>query len=294
MSTQPRILVKAGSSLASLTEVSVNGSPHDVSSSRFEGSVGVRIEHWLGATSSSPSSPEAPFQDGATFSIVINGRFKEEIKAHEVLWGNEWDNPIRESLPYGTSAALKFVHFVDPTLTHDIYADKPWALSPLLSTVNFLSLTKIKPDDPLPAFDYQVPEDISTVADAPELKGQPAKRKTWLSDAKNKEKIILGPDLLVATDFCNGYIDFKTLSLKIPGGLHFALQHMWDGQPVRFVCRTEDGKRSFFFVTLQIVEEGSGEPAVPKKQEAKKEAAPPSNAADDAAKAAQEDALGVD
>ena len=30
-----------------------------------------------------------------------------------------------------------------------------------------------------------------------------------------------------------------------------------DGQPVRFVCRTQDGSKSFFFVTFQIVEEGN-------------------------------------
>ena len=60
------------------------------------------------------------------------------------LWGNEWDNPIRDSLPYGTTAALKFVGLVDPTLTHDLYADKPWALVSLLRLVLHTSLLRKK------------------------------------------------------------------------------------------------------------------------------------------------------
>lgn len=42
----------------------------------------------------------------------------------------------RDNLPYGTSIALKAASFIDPNLTHDLYADKPWAFSPLLATMN--------------------------------------------------------------------------------------------------------------------------------------------------------------
>ena len=127
--------------------------------------------------------------------------------------------------------------------------------SPLLSTVNFLSLAPIKPDAPVPPFDYTVLEDITPVAKAEELKGHPDKRKKWLSDSKGHEGITLGPDVLVrrfasspracsprtlqlASDFCNGYIDFATLSLKIPGGLHFSLQNIWCASPYR-TCQVQ-------------------------------------------------------
>lgn len=82
--------------------------------------------------------------------------------------------------------------------------------SPLLSTVNYLSLTHIKPDEPLPAFSDVVPEDISTIANAPELKDHPDKRKKWLADQKSHEGITLGPDvmrepfLLVLRGFATG------------------------------------------------------------------------------------------
>ena len=39
---------------------------------------------------------------------------------------------------YVFPAALKFVNFVDPSLEQDIYADKPWALSPLVASMSSL------------------------------------------------------------------------------------------------------------------------------------------------------------
>lgn len=115
------------------------------------------------------------------------------------------------------------MYFIDPTLTQDIYADKPWALvrsaasllespaskpretntsppppqSPLLSTVNYLSVQKMNPEEPLPAFDYVVEEDFTPVANDPTLKDHPDKRKKWLSDPKNHSSVTLGPDTFV-------------------------------------------------------------------------------------------------
>lgn len=34
---------------------------------------------------------------------------------------------FRDHLPYGTSAGLTFIHFLDPALVEDVYADKPHA-----------------------------------------------------------------------------------------------------------------------------------------------------------------------
>ena len=85
MSPQPRILVQAGSTLSRLSDVDVNGAAHDVSSDLFEGSVSVRLEGYLGKAATSQSSPTSLFHDDATFSIVIRGRFKQEINAAEVV-----------------------------------------------------------------------------------------------------------------------------------------------------------------------------------------------------------------
>jgi len=62
-------------------------------------------------------------------------------------------------------------------------------------------------------------------------------RRSYFSNAANRQKVVLGPSDIITTDFCYGFIEFSpTLSLRLPGGVSFDLMRYWDGQPVRFVC----------------------------------------------------------
>lgn len=56
-----------------------------------------------------------------------SGCFTSPVSADELVFGNIFEKPIRDSLPYGTSAALKAMHFIDPALQHDVWSDRPWA-----------------------------------------------------------------------------------------------------------------------------------------------------------------------
>lgn len=100
-STQPRILVKAGSSLTQLTTLKVNEDAHalHVSGPHFEGNLVVRMASYLGPTGAEgPREPESGYfglrEGGMTWSIGIEGRFLGEIDADDVLFGNVWDKPI--------------------------------------------------------------------------------------------------------------------------------------------------------------------------------------------------------
>ena len=64
--------------------------------------------------------------------------------------------------------------------------------------------------------------------------------------------VILGQ---ISADFCNPYLNFETLSLKLPIGLSFPLKSSWDGQPITFICRSRDHKKTFFVLTFDIVED---------------------------------------
>ena len=47
-----------------------------------------------------------------TLSRLANcriGRFTEELDGDQVMWGNVFERPIRDSLPWGTSIATKFM-----------------------------------------------------------------------------------------------------------------------------------------------------------------------------------------
>ncbi|KAF7298015.1 hypothetical protein HMN09_01022600 [Mycena chlorophos] len=69
-------------------------------------------------------------------------------------------------------------------------------------------------------------------------------RRSFFASHTNRSAIVLGPQDVITTDFCYGFLEFSpSLRLKLPGGLGINLSHYWDGQPVRFVCceRKQEG-----------------------------------------------------
>jgi hypothetical protein len=63
------------------------------------------------------------------------------------------------------------------------------------------------------------------------------KRRAYFRDTAHRQEITFGPQDVITTDFCYGFLEFSpTLSLRLPGGISFDLMKYWDGQPVRFVC----------------------------------------------------------
>lgn len=109
-----------------------------------------------------------------------SGRFLQPHSADDVLFGNIFERPL--TLPWGSSAAFQFMkcvsrhrsirvsdpdayicfisrscstrhRYIDPTLEHDLTSQtKPWALSPLISTMPHFAHRKIGEPDALPDF----------------------------------------------------------------------------------------------------------------------------------------------
>ena len=44
------------------------------------------------------------------------GRFLRPTNADDCVFGNTFDKPIRDRLPFGTGAALKAISYIDPSL----------------------------------------------------------------------------------------------------------------------------------------------------------------------------------
>jgi len=232
--------------------------------------------------------------------------------------------------------------YLDPTLTHDLASHtKPWALSPLVSTMphfahshnseppKFPSDNALMDDNSeLPLVFHDDEEDISSespspassassstsslsssassvhsmhssyskksngstsmtskikslskVRRSPKLSrrgnggGAPpvnlhtaAQRKNHFSVRENRKNVVFGPEDIITTDFCYGFLEFSpSLTLRLPGGISFDLLKYWDGQPVRFMCceRKKDGDisndsdpwgRSFWCVAIEMVD----------------------------------------
>ncbi|KAF9339463.1 hypothetical protein BGZ91_005832 [Linnemannia elongata] len=80
-----------------------------------------------------------PGGDNNLSSVQISGRFKREWPGEQVVFGNQFEKPLR--LPPFSSVALKFIQFIDPGLKADIYCDRPWAFSPLIATMNTVNVS---------------------------------------------------------------------------------------------------------------------------------------------------------
>jgi hypothetical protein len=48
-------------------------------------------------------------RSGMTYGIVVRGKFLDAPTADEVVFGNVFERPIRDSLPWGTAVAVKFM-----------------------------------------------------------------------------------------------------------------------------------------------------------------------------------------
>lgn len=62
-----------------------------------------------------------------------------------MLWGNDFDESIKDQLPYGSGVGLNIMkHTVDPSIEGDIYCDKPYLYGSALSSFNKVHVSKTK------------------------------------------------------------------------------------------------------------------------------------------------------
>jgi len=143
----PRLRVLAGPTPNSLVPISyiVNtDKPHTISSDYFEGQIVVNVKGFTDPHGRVLDSEyfHRPDRKDITWSIQVQGRFLQPHSADDILFGNTFERPLK--LPWGSGTALKFMSYVDPTLEHDLGSQtKPWALSPLISTMPHFSHTRL-------------------------------------------------------------------------------------------------------------------------------------------------------
>jgi len=296
----PRLRCLIGPSPDKLVAIPVNSSEaHYISSDLFEGKVAVYVkleppvDGTNGHANGSPKQKfeveseselasheyfDRPERAGVTWSIQVKGRFLQSYTADDILFGNTFDRPLH--LPWGSGAALKFMHYIDPTLEHDLYAQQPWALSPLITTMPYFKHRRISSAEDLNKCAFpekeSIKDDIIQLAEeddnsVPEsAQNSPKARQSRFANPATRRSVIFGPKDLITTDFCYGFIKFPSLLLSLPAGISFDLKRYWDGQPVRFVCceRPKSGSgsgaagfsledaKTFWVVQFEIEEDG--------------------------------------
>ncbi|KAJ3275736.1 hypothetical protein HDV01_007203 [Terramyces sp. JEL0728] len=140
-----KLQVRIGPSIQSLAIASVNdeANPHFIDSPLFTGNVLVRIKDFKGITpdGKEPKSCAGYFDSKKRlFALQVQGRFKHEYSADDLLFGSEFERKCTP--PTGAWIAIKFANLIDPALQVDIYSETPWLYSPILCSMNIVNVVK--------------------------------------------------------------------------------------------------------------------------------------------------------
>ncbi|KIX00169.1 uncharacterized protein Z518_10306 [Rhinocladiella mackenziei CBS 650.93] len=201
-------------------------------------SLAIRIRRFTGYPDDSPHS--SPYFDHDLhrydqYSIAFSFVPKVNISGADLIFGNDFDRPIRDRLPPGFNHAFQFVKWwVDPGLEGDVYADRPYLFGPALSSWNIFRIgDKVIEDDQLPDRNaWKIPNATSfhetVVEEGAEGTGEEARKESKMpADSAGRKKHFLTPSNREAftfeagrvyqSDFGNPYLDFNDFSLKLPG-----------------------------------------------------------------------------
>ncbi|KAI8611100.1 hypothetical protein BC830DRAFT_1069133 [Chytriomyces sp. MP71] len=138
---------RIGPSLSTLDTYAVNvdSDPQFVDSPFFVGNVCVRVRNFRGVVpeghAAGPTADTPYFGTRRRlFSIQLQGRFKHEYSADDVVFGAEFEHKVNP--PTGAWLAMKFANMIDPALVADLYSETPWLYSPMLCSMNIANVVK--------------------------------------------------------------------------------------------------------------------------------------------------------
>lgn len=214
-----------------------------------------------GSPSTSPyfSTPQHPYD---RYSISFSFTPKTSIPGDKLVFGNDFDHPIRDRLPPLFDKAFGVVKWwIDPGLDGDVQADEPYLYGALLSSINVLDIGE-KGDGKTSSSKESLEGHAKTEGDVEKSgsegeavvyeegahgsgaqvrkeKGIPdkaaARQKFFLTE-QNRKDFTFEAGREYRCDFFNPYLDFNEFALKIGYGLpNISIIGHWDGQPLRLV-----------------------------------------------------------
>ncbi|UPX13452.1 uncharacterized protein EKO05_0003960 [Ascochyta rabiei] len=230
--------------------------PVHISSDLIDAQVHVRIRDYRGLPKGSPttspyfSTPQHPYD---RYSISFSFVPKHDIPGDKLVFGNDFEHPIRDRLPPLFDKAFGIVKWwIDPGLDGDVYGDEPYLYGPLLSSINVLRIGDKQPaadagseslaegdeGDEGEAVVYTEGADGTGEAVRKEQHmpaGSSQRQKHFLTEA-NRKRFTFEAGREYKCDFYNPYLDFNEFALKIGYGLpNISIIGHWDGQPLRCV-----------------------------------------------------------
>ncbi|KAF9933966.1 hypothetical protein FBU30_003910 [Linnemannia zychae] len=139
-----RVCVGGSYTTLNITNCNDELNPLEFETPEFKGRAVIRIRNFVGVTND--GSPPIYCSDyfkghNRKFSIQVEGRFKREWDGEQIYFGTDFDRGVE--LPSGFESMLKIAKYIDPVVKTSLNKDdKPWILSPLVSSINTLAAWK--------------------------------------------------------------------------------------------------------------------------------------------------------
>jgi len=210
---------------SSQKEVQVNTEkPTSFSSSQLDASCTIRVQNYRGLPTSSPKTSPYFSSDPHKhdlYSLEFNFTPKSDINGHDLVFGNDFDHPIRDKLPPGFDQAFKIVKwFIDPGLYGDVYADEPHLYGPALSSINTFRVCGKDGGEGRKKEDQELEGKVAVISEGGEEDGEEVRKKYGVPDtaAARKKHFLTEANLSKFTfeegrsykcDFFNPYLDFN-------------------------------------------------------------------------------------
>jgi hypothetical protein len=291
-----KLRVRIGPSLSTLSTHNVNkdSDPHFIDSPYFVGHVCVRVKNFNGIT---PSETEEPIPESAyfgsrkrLFSVQVQGRFKHEYSAEDILFGAEFEKKVNP--PTGISLALKFANYIDPALQADVNAERPWLYSPMLCAMNIVNVVKApspvigaaasldKLSVPLtgdasketslhasqagPVANKEavgswswggakelVESNALLVSDPPFEETDIAERRKYFNVKDHREAMKFSPENVYNLEIFAPFMDFNKFDLSL--GLNINVLRYILHQPIRLICKSGSTNIPFFVIEFDLI-----------------------------------------
>ena len=206
----------------------------------------VRINNYVDSTGklTSTSYFDQPDHKNDQLSIQFSVKFKQTVDGNDLLFGNDFDEPIRDILPYGFSMGYKmFTWYVDPSVEGDPYCDTPYLYGRALSSINRITTGN---DDQWPGFMTQ--DKLGALMSSEE-------RMAFYRDQANRHSFEFVPDVQYSFDFFTPYLSLgDSFGIKLPG---FSLDvgKYCGGQPLRYTLKSLSDDRVFLVVVFSLQQE---------------------------------------
>lgn len=188
----------------------------------------VRIQNYRGLPEGAPkTSPyfEHDKHKADLYSLAFTFTPKKDFNGHDIVFGNDFDHPIRDKLPPGFNQAFKIATwFIDPGLYGDVYAEEPYLYSPLLSSMNVLRIGPKDDREQEKVEETRAQEETLVFEEGADGDGQevrkthglpelgPARQKFFLTEQHLKD-FTFEKGREYSNDFFNPYLDFNGIVL---------------------------------------------------------------------------------